>query len=252
MGNLCGMMAGEDKKGIALLREVGMEEDNAPPVAKYLKEGGDPDLCVEYELMPESPIRRMKPRLIKMVCRGDKDNTFQALAMVLKAGASIVYDVPVLASGKKGEESTPMDDVCIDGVPRVTGYMLLCCAVPSSMVQDPAKLMRKHNSPYGPKKQPEIYKPVYEAVANLSPDQKKLILDAMTNASGLGDVAEFSKLDKKLLARVLHGRMADPFYDEGLGQQKRPDEFCTIDDALAFVKAAAAADNLAPTGNNTV
>ena len=83
------MMAGEDKKGIALLREVGMEEDNAPPVAKYLKEGGDPDLCVEYELMPESPIRRMKPRLIKMVCRGDKDNTFQALAMVLKAGASI-------------------------------------------------------------------------------------------------------------------------------------------------------------------
>jgi hypothetical protein len=44
MGNLCGMMAGEDKKGIALLREVGMEEDNAPPVAKYLKEGGDPDL----------------------------------------------------------------------------------------------------------------------------------------------------------------------------------------------------------------
>ena len=75
------MMAGEDKKGIALLRELGMEEDNAPLVAQYLKKGGDPDLCVEYELMPESPIRRLKPRLIKLVCRGDKDNTFQALAM---------------------------------------------------------------------------------------------------------------------------------------------------------------------------
>jgi hypothetical protein len=240
--NMCGMVNVEDKKGIALLREVGMEEDNAPLVAAYLKNGGDPDLCVEYELMPESPIRRMKPRLIKMVCQGDKDNTFQALAMVLKAGASIVPDVPVLIDGKKGDDATPMDDVCRQEILRVTGYMLLCCAAPTSIIQDPTKLMRTNGgtiSPYGPTKQPEIYKPVYEAVASLTREQKQLILGAMTNAAGLGDVAEFSGLDKKLLARISHGKMADPFYDSELGQKKRPEEFCTIDDAVAFVKAAA-------------
>ena len=230
-----------DKKGIALLRELGMGEDNAPLVAAYLKKGGDPDLCVEYELVPESPMRRIKPRLIKLVCLGDKDDTFQALAMVLKAGASIVPDVPVLIDGTKGHDATPMDDV-IWAPPRVTAYMLLCCAAPTSIIQDPTKLMRKNGgtmSPYGPTKQPEIYKPVFEAVASLTREQKQLILGAMTNAAGLGDVAEFSGLDKKLLARISHGRMADPYYDDELGQKKRPEEFCTIDDVLAFVKAAA-------------